>query len=184
MSKIKFCSSDTVIFFSIFSLFYFDFIPFRSTLRAIFASLFVRKINNQVCEDTSTLTIVTTATTGGWVYVWQYQRGRHFGFRRNLLGANSYPIVRRSRLPHRDRNFAESYENVKGIISKTNCAYAELDFEGRFRIPKSIFERLEHTISGQDLFKTRKDATGRSHIHPKPRLICALHLKTYGIGSD
>ena len=87
--------------------------------------------------------------------------------------------------PNKDRDFAGAYDRlVKDYFSGTDSVYNEQDFERRFRMPRSIFEKVKGGIMGRGSFIQRTDCTGKLGIHPLCRLTAVLRMIAYGECAD
>ena len=52
-----------------------------------------------------------------------------------------------------------------------DSVYDEADFERRFRMPKSVFNRMEAALMGTDPFTQKRDIVGRLGMHPLVKLL-------------
>ncbi len=58
---------------------------------------------------------------------------------------------RKGRAPNKERDFAGAYAKlVKDYFSGPNSVHDEADFERRFRMPRSIFNRISDALMGKE----------------------------------
>jgi hypothetical protein len=87
--------------------------------------------------------------------------------------------------PNKDRDFAGAYDRlITDYFSGEDSVYDEQDFERRFRMPRSIFEKVHDGIMGRGSFIQREDCTGKPGIHPLCRLTAVLRMIAYGECAD
>lgn len=65
-----------------------------------------------------------------------------------------------------------------------DCAYDEVDFERRFRMPRKVFKRVYERMSVRPFFVRKYDALVTPGIHPLPRIAAALRKMAYGVAAD
>jgi hypothetical protein len=87
--------------------------------------------------------------------------------------------------PNKDRDFDAAYNSlVKDYFSGTSSVYNEVDFERRFRLPRSIFNIIYQAIINNPPFVFTKDCTGKNGIHPLNRMVACLRHLAYGRSLD
>jgi hypothetical protein len=92
---------------------------------------------------------------------------------------------RPGKAPNKTRDFVRAYERlVSQYFQGVESIYDEGDFERRFRMPRSIFNRIADAIFGEESFVLRQDALGKNGIHPLVRLTACLRLLAYGTPPD
>lgn len=99
-------------------------------------------------------------------------------------GSGNEIEMHRTRKPNKSRNFRDAYDRFQRLYFDEGAVYEATDFERRFRMPRSVFERICEGIIGRGLFVQREDATKKPGIHPKLRIIAALRIISYGMGYD
>jgi hypothetical protein len=91
----------------------------------------------------------------------------------------------KGKAPNKKRDFEKSYNNlVRDYFNEQDSVYNEVDFERRFRISRSIFHEVYNTILGKGMFVQRKDALGKSGIHPLVRVVACMRHLAYGDAFD
>ena len=91
------------------------------------------------------------------------------------------------RAPNIKRDFQGAYDRlVKQCFSGDNSLYTEAQFKRRFCVSSSIFDRVYEAIHGQGCFHPagKKDATGRTGIHPLVRVAAVMRMLAYGTPAD
>jgi hypothetical protein len=64
---------------------------------------------------------------------------------------------------------------VQNYFSGPASKYDENDFERRFRMPRSVFNKIQENIIGKGLFVDRKmNFSGQKGVHPLVRLTACL----------
>jgi hypothetical protein len=92
---------------------------------------------------------------------------------------------RPGRLPNINRDFSGAYRTlIKHYFSGPDSLYNEQQFEDRFRMPRSVFQKIWQRINGKGLFVHRQDATKKRGIHPLCRLVACLRVLAYGTSAD
>jgi len=87
---------------------------------------------------------------------------------------------RPGKAPNKDREFEVAYERlVKDYFSGEASKYDENDFERRFRVNETVFNRLRNAVEGKGLFQQRQDCTGKSGIHP----LCCITAILWVLGN-
>lgn len=82
---------------------------------------------------------------------------------------------RMGKRPNLQRDLQRLYANYLSH----NPRYLERDFERRFRMSRSVFDRICSGIVGEGIFARRTDRLGKKGIHPLQRVIAALRMLTY-----
>ena len=92
----------------------------------------------------------------------------------------------KGKAPNKNRDFALAYEQVVlNYFSGRNSRYNEVDFERRFRMPRTVFDTLWNKIEGKEPFvQKRMMATKELGIRPLVRFIACLRKMAYGDASD
>jgi hypothetical protein len=87
--------------------------------------------------------------------------------------------------PNKDRDFAAAYAKlVKDYFSGPQSTYSEADFKRRFRMPRSLFNKIHDRLMGQDPFVQYRDALGKLGIHALVKLVGCLWYLAYGDSFD
>lgn len=88
---------------------------------------------------------------------------------------------RPGRSPNKNRDFQLAYNRIiLDYFSGEESVYDEKDFRRRFRISRSIFNKIRDTLFGHDVFVLKVDALGKEGIHPLVRLISCFRTLAYG----
>ena len=82
------------------------------------------------------------------------------------------------------REFGEALRRLNADYFSATPKYGPRHFEGRFRLPVSIFNRIEDAITGSGIFVQREDGLSREGIHPRLRITAALRMLAYGVPAD
>lgn len=61
-----------------------------------------------------------------------------------------------------------------------NSAYDQASFQRRFRIPRSVLERLAHGLYGRRIFVRRRNTLQKEGITPLLKIISSLRVHNYG----
>ena len=88
------------------------------------------------------------------------------------------------RSANKNREFHEAYLRLMTDYFGDSPKYDEHDFERRFRLPRSVFNKIHAAVVGNGVFVRRRDATGKEGIHPLVRIAAALRMLAYGIAAD
>lgn len=91
---------------------------------------------------------------------------------------------RRVRAPNKARLFEHGEKEFVRKYFCENAVYDEADFERRFRMPRSVFKRIVHGLSGRGLFVQRRDAIKKEGIKPLLRIIASMRILAYGKSFD
>ena len=78
-----------------------------------------------------------------------------------------------------DRNFKEAASRIeKDYFGSFDAPplYSERSFETRFRMPRSVFEKLREKIFGHDVFVRCRDALGKEGLFPIQRMAAAVRM--------
>lgn len=94
------------------------------------------------------------------------------------------PKQRHTRSRNKDRYFTAADMRFTRMYFSENPGFGNKDFERRFCNPYALFERICHKITGFSLFMYRKVATRKVEISPRMRIISALRILSYRMGSD
>lgn len=87
--------------------------------------------------------------------------------------------------PNKERDFAGAYEQLtRDYFSGEESIYDEQDFNRRFRMPRSVFDKINNGINGRGSFKQSYNCTGKAGIHPLCRLTAVLRMIAYGDAAD
>jgi len=62
--------------------------------------------------------------------------------------------------------------------------YNEGDFERRFRVPRSVFRRIDNAVKDRPFFAQRINAPGRLQAHPLQKVVAAFRVIAYGEAPD
>jgi Plant transposon protein len=87
---------------------------------------------------------------------------------------------------NKERDFAAAYHRlVQQYFSGTESVYNEVDFARRFRMPRTVFNRVWENLNGKAPFQQYHDCvTKRAGIHPLVRFVACLRKLSYGDCSD
>ena len=90
------------------------------------------------------------------------------------------------RRPNKPRDFEAAYQQLRRhYFSGQQSLYDEGDFERRFSVPRSIFQRVWEAIHGHLPFVRRVNrATQKPGIHPLTRLVACFRMLSYGNAKD
>ena len=72
---------------------------------------------------------------------------------------------------------------MKDYFGITPC-YTNQDFERRFRMPRSVCERIFSGVIGKGIFVRRFDSTNKADIHLLQRVVDALRIPAYGVAAS
>ena len=89
-----------------------------------------------------------------------------------------------NRRPNKAREFEEVVQRILRDYFNDDCVYGDVEFQRRFRMPRSLFTRVFERISIRHFFVRKTDALGRLDVHPLQRITAALRVMAYGISSD
>ena len=73
---------------------------------------------------------------------------------------------------------------VNHYFSGRESVYNEEDFERRFRMPRSVFNRIHDALMGRDPFVHYEDATKKLGVYPLVKLVACLRHLAYGDAYD
>jgi hypothetical protein len=89
------------------------------------------------------------------------------------------------RAPNKSRDFAGAYAKlILHYFSGTDSLYDETDFERRFRMPRTVFNRINDALTGIDPFVQKFNAAMKPGIHPLVRIVACCKLIADGQASD
>lgn len=100
---------------------------------------------------------------------------------RSGLPPQGAQVGKRGNIP---RQFKEAYQRLMHDYFSYTPKYGERDFERRFRMPRSVFEKIYERIEGKGIFVQRRDAVKREGIHPLLRMTAAMRMLAYGGAAD
>ena len=87
--------------------------------------------------------------------------------------------------PNKGRDFHGAYMTViKHYFSGRESLYSEADFERRFRLPRSVFNRIHDALMGTNPFVHKEDATKKKGIYPLVKLVACFRYLAYGDAFD
>lgn len=86
----------------------------------------------------------------------------------------------RVRSVNKKRSFVSYDSRFNLLYFNQLFVYTEADFERRFRMPRSVFDRFMTGISGRDIFTQLVDTTHTRGSSPHMRVIAALRVLAYG----
>ena len=89
-----------------------------------------------------------------------------------------------NRRPNKARDFEEGVQRIMGDYFNDGRVYGDVEFQRRFRMPRSLFTRVIEKISMRHFSVRKTDALGRLGVHPLQRITAALRMMAYGISSD
>ena len=82
---------------------------------------------------------------------------------------------KREKAPNKRRDFHCAYETlVRNYFSRRESVYSEQDFERRFRVPRTIFNRINDALMGRAPFIHYEDATKKKGIYPLVKLVACF----------
>ena len=95
----------------------------------------------------------------------------------------------KGKAPNKDRNFQRAYVQLTRdyfpeLSGTGTCVYNEANFERRFRVPRSVFDKVNTRLNGKGRFCQRYDATGLPGIHPLCRVTACFRHIAYGDACD
>eukprot|EP00170_Pyropia_yezoensis_P000896 contig_4087_g898 len=111
--------------------------------------------------------------------LWRRRRGRRGPARRR----GSVP----GRKPNKKRDFALGLATIRRDYFGLGGAppvYDEIDFERRFRVPRTLFMRIYEDIKDLNWWAQRPNATGLPQAHPLQKLVAAFRVIAYGETAD
>lgn len=91
------------------------------------------------------------------------------------------------RMPNKKRNFALGVAMIRRDYFGVGGAppiYDEVDFERRFRVPRTLFLRIYYDIKDLTWWAQRPNATGRLQAHPLQKLVAAFRVLGYEESPD
>lgn len=91
----------------------------------------------------------------------------------------SEKIIRLS-AANKKRNFSEAENDFEELYFSTDPTYSEGDFELRFRMKRSLFERITDPLIIQGIFVQRTDIERNRGISPRMRITVSLRVLSYG----
>ncbi|XP_021766673.1 uncharacterized protein LOC110731148 [Chenopodium quinoa] len=84
-----------------------------------------------------------------------------------------------------DRKREEGHNQLYNDYFALNCVYSDKQFRRRFRMNRSLFNRIMNTVVETDeFFKQRRDATGRLGLSPLQKCTAAIRMLAYGLAPD
>jgi Plant transposon protein len=87
--------------------------------------------------------------------------------------------------PNKQRDFKAANDLlVAHYFSGRESLYNEADFERRFRMPRSVFQRIHDASMGTDPFIHKEDATKKLGLYPLVKLVACLRHLAYGDAYD
>ena len=92
---------------------------------------------------------------------------------------------RPGKAPNKNRDFEKAHATVvKHYFSGTQSLYDETDFERRFSVPRSVFNRIWEELHGHDPFIQKYDALQKPGVSPLCRVVGAMRILSYGDCAD
>jgi hypothetical protein len=92
---------------------------------------------------------------------------------------------KKGKSPNLERDFVGAYNKlISHYFSGTDSLYNEQQFERRFRMKRSIFNRLWDALNGCDPFIQKFDAAKKPGVHPLCRFVACLRILCYGNAAD
>lgn len=82
------------------------------------------------------------------------------------------------------REFDEALHRLNRDYFDESPKYGRSHFERRFRVPPSVFNRIEEALTGSGIFVQKRDALNKDGIHPRLRITAALRMLAYGSAAD
>ena len=82
------------------------------------------------------------------------------------------------------RDFGDALRRVNRDYFCSTPKYGHRHFERRFRLLRSVFDRIERSITGRSIFVERDDAVKKKGIHHRLRITAALRMIAYGVSAD
>ncbi|CAN6879006.1 unnamed protein product, partial [Brassica oleracea] len=84
-----------------------------------------------------------------------------------------------------ERNREEGHNHLWNDYFSENPTYSRSLFRRRFRMNKSLFQRIVHHLSTEiPYFQQSEDATGRSGLTPLQKCTAAIRQLAYGCAAD
>jgi len=129
-------------------------------------------------EDTEDLQIASAVAAH--IHALHHWRKRAHGSRvhRRPRYIGSVP----DRRPAKWRNFRSGLRAILRDYFGLNWeppVYNEVDFERRFRVPRSVFLRIYNAVKDRPFFAQRINATGRLQAHPLQKVVAAFRVIAY-----
>ncbi len=92
---------------------------------------------------------------------------------------------RRGKAPDKARDFEGAYQRFKRMYFDPQPIYNDRDFRRRFRMRKTLFEKIyADMIIESTFFQQKSDCTGKCGVHPLIKIISALRMLCYGLAAD
>jgi Plant transposon protein len=93
------------------------------------------------------------------------------------------------RIRDKSANKARDFKRANDLVvnhyfSGRESVYNEQDFERRFRMPRSVFNRIHDALMGRDPFVHYEDATKKLGVYPLVKLVACLRHLAYGDAYD
>lgn len=84
------------------------------------------------------------------------------------------------------RNHAEGHQRIYDqYFAPGEGMYSEETFRRRFRMKRSLFQRIMNDVQGNDAyFEQKKDCTGKLGLSALQKVVAALRQLTYGVPAD
>jgi hypothetical protein len=88
--------------------------------------------------------------------------------------------------PNQNRDFQGAYDRLlQNYFTSVRSTYDEKNFENRFRMPRAVFDRIQHAIIGHHPFVQQYNAvTGLPTIRPLVRLCACICKLATGSSAD
>lgn len=88
--------------------------------------------------------------------------------------------VYRGKAANKSRSFVSAESDFNRKYFCLGSVYNDVDFERRFRMPRTVFERIQNGLMGRGIFVKRTDALNKQGISPLVRIVAALRILAYG----
>lgn len=119
------------------------------------------------------------------VQLWQKRRRHYVAF------SEAVQRCRRGsphgRLGNRTRQYNVGLERLRRDYFGLNSQppeYSEIDFQTRFRVPRSVFMRIYDDVKDLPYWKQKINATGRPQTHALQKVVSAFRVLGYGESTD
>lgn len=92
---------------------------------------------------------------------------------------------KKEKSPNKQRDFKMANDLlVSQYFSGRESVYSEADFERRFRMPRTVFQRIHDALMGTDPFIHKEDASKKLGLYPLVKLVACLRHLAYGDAYD
>jgi len=82
------------------------------------------------------------------------------------------------------RLFDQAFCRIEADYLSGSSKYDARLFERRFRMHRTVFERMRSSLEAGGIFQRRRDAIGRAGIHSLQCIVAAIRKLAYGVSAD